>query len=69
MFEDKGVGIPDAAMPYLFDRFYRVDKARKQEGTGLGLSIVQQIVQLLNGKISVTSELGEGSSFEIIFEI
>ncbi len=66
-FSDSGVGIDKAHIPFLFDRFYRVDEARhdKVEGTGLGLSIVQQAVALHQGSIEVTSKLHEGTTFTI----
>lgn len=78
--QDDGPGIAEEHLPYLFDRFYRVDKARshnKQEvlsgtaceekpgGTGLGLSIVQWIVQAHGGEIQVESKMGKGSTFEV----
>jgi two-component system phosphate regulon sensor histidine kinase PhoR len=64
---DRGCGIAQEHLPRLFERFYRVDKARsrRQGGTGLGLAIVKHIVQAHGGKITVNSVLGEGSEFTI----
>ncbi len=64
---DTGVGIPEEDAKYIFDRFYRVDKARSREtgGTGLGLSIVRQMVQLHRGEIKVDSTFGKGSTFTV----
>ncbi len=62
---DNGVGIPPEDQEHIFDRFYRVDKARSREtgGTGLGLSIVRQLVTMHGGQIRVESEPGRGSCF------
>jgi signal transduction histidine kinase len=64
---DNGVGIPATAIPHLFERFYRVDKARSRAsgGAGLGLSIVKAICTAHGGEISVSSEEGRGSCFRV----
>jgi len=65
---DTGVGIPSEDLPRIFERFYRVDKARSRQvgGTGLGLSIVKHVVERMKGAVQVESQLGRGSSFTIV---
>jgi two-component system phosphate regulon sensor histidine kinase PhoR len=65
---DTGIGIPEADLPRIFERFYRVDKARSREmgGTGLGLSIVKHLVGAMHGSLRAASRVGEGSTFSIL---
>ena len=65
--KDDGCGIDKSHLPRLFERFYRVDKARGRElgGTGLGLAIVKHIAQAHHGRTSADSEPGKGSTFSI----
>jgi two-component system phosphate regulon sensor histidine kinase PhoR len=66
---DNGVGIPSDSIAKVFNRFYRVDKARAKEtpGTGLGLSIVKHLMRLHGGSVRIESELGEGTSVTLLF--
>ena len=66
---DTGMGIPEEALGHVFERFYRVDKARSRAtgGSGLGLAIVRSIVQRNRGEIQVSSVVGEGTTFTVIF--
>jgi len=68
---DTGAGIPIEHLPRIFERFYRVDKARSRElgGTGLGLAIVKHVMNIHNGSVSVQSEVGRGSTFTLILPL
>ena len=67
ILHDNGPGIPDDKLPYVFDRFYRIDTERTKDlmSTGLGLAIAKEMVEAHGGKISVCSVLSEGSTFSI----
>jgi two-component system sensor histidine kinase SenX3 len=69
--DDEGIGIPQADIDRIFERFYRVDKARGRGtgGTGLGLSIVRHIMANHGGEVNVTSQEGEGSSFRLVLPV
>ncbi|MFW5800773.1 MAG: sensor histidine kinase, partial [Spirochaeta sp.] len=66
--QDSGAGIPQQDIPRLFERFYRVDRARSRDqgGTGLGLAIVKHIALVHGGSVEAASTLGRGSVFRII---
>ncbi|TYS48589.1 sensor histidine kinase [Bacillus infantis] len=65
--DDEGIGIPEKDLPYVFDRFYRVDSSRSREtgGSGLGLSIARELIHSLGGEISITSEENKGTQVTI----
>jgi len=67
--QDTGVGIDPQALPRIFERFYKVDRARSGEGTGLGLSISRHIVETHSGVIWAESEVGKGSIFHFSLPI
>jgi two-component system phosphate regulon sensor histidine kinase PhoR len=66
--EDTGIGIAEADLPRIFERFYRVDKARSREmgGTGLGLAIVKHLVGAMHGTLGAVSQPGQGTKFSIV---
>jgi signal transduction histidine kinase len=68
---DRGIGIAERDIPYIFDRLYRADPARSRAsgGAGLGLALVKWVVEAHEGRVHVTSAPGYGSSFELLFPI
>ena len=66
---DSGIGIPAEAQEHIFERFYRVDKARSKKtgGTGLGLAIVKHIAEQHNAEIKIESYVNEGTTISVIF--
>jgi signal transduction histidine kinase len=69
LVQDKGLGIPVSEMPHLFQRFHRASNAINVPGTGLGLSIVKRCVELMNGDISVKSQIDKGTEFTIVLKV
>ncbi len=71
IIEDTGIGIPEQELPLIFERFHRVEKSRSRDlgGTGLGLAIVRNLVELQHGEITVSSEVGVGTRFELCFPV
>jgi len=69
VIQDTGVGIPAEDLPYIWERFYKVDKSRQQsdEGTGLGLAIARQIIDMHKAQVQVTSERDTGTRIELVF--
>jgi signal transduction histidine kinase/DNA-binding response OmpR family regulator/ligand-binding sensor domain-containing protein len=69
--KDTGIGIPDNEKSRIFDRFYQVESSARhnRSGTGIGLSLTQEIVEMINGSISVKSEPGKGSEFEVVLPV
>lgn len=65
IIKDCGSGINEEDIPYIFDKFFQSDKSHKSEGNGLGLTLVKDIIDLLNGRIEVESEIGKGTSFVV----
>jgi signal transduction histidine kinase len=69
---DSGAGIPENALPHIFDRFYQVDPSRtggRRHGAGLGLAIVKEIVAAHGGTLSVRSRLGAGTTFTVLLPL
>ena len=63
------MGIPEEAIPHLFDRYYKSDRPGAQGGTGLGLAIARELVRAQDGEIAVFSEQGEGTTFRVILRV
>jgi two-component system sensor histidine kinase SenX3 len=68
---DHGIGVPKRDLERIFERFYRVDRARSRQtgGTGLGLSIVRHVAQAHGGEVTVESVEGEGSTFTLLLPV
>ena len=66
---DTGIGIAEEDLPYVFDRFYKVDKAHSGKGSGLGLSIAKELLRRMGEDISVSSEKGVGTEFTFTIHV
>ncbi len=66
---DNGVGIDKGDLKYIFERLYKCDRGRSQKGSGLGLAIVRQLVEKMEGRVFVESEVGEGTVFSVAFPL
>lgn len=68
---DTGIGIPEDALPHLFEEFYRAPNAKavEKEGTGLGLALTKDLVTRYGGRISVKSQIGHGTTFAVVFPL
>lgn len=64
---DRGIGIPEEDLPFIFEKLYRVEKSRSRSygGSGIGLSVVKELVEAHGGSVEVTSQLGQGSTFTV----
>ena len=69
LLADNGIGIEKEDLKHIFERLYKCDKGRSEKGSGLGLSIVYQLVEKMNGKITVESEEGKGTVFTVTFPL
>jgi len=67
--KDSGIGIPEADMPYVFDRFHQVEARNNESGTGIGLALVKEFTELMGGKVKVKSILNIGSEFDVFLPI
>lgn len=68
---DNGMGIREEYLPHIFDRFYQADDStvRRGEGSGIGLALAKELLELMNGSISVESELGQGTEFKVLLPV